>query len=142
MEQSNSNHSRFVTGYHRVLAVLLLAGLIGSTVNLVKSADSDNVYSASLLVLLFVIAVLTGWYARSFPLKAQDRAIRAEERLRYFMLTGKTLPESLKMEQIIALRFASDDEFQGLTEKSIRENLTVKEIKAAIKNWKADYDRV
>jgi hypothetical protein len=57
-------------------------------------------------------------------------------------MTGKTLPTELKMGQIIALRFASDSEFLSLLEKAIRENLSNKEIKLAIQNWKADYDRV
>jgi hypothetical protein len=46
------------------------------------------------------------------------------------------------MGQVIALRFAPDDEFPGLTERSIRENLSSKEIKMAIQNWKADHYRV
>ena len=142
MEQNNRNHSRFVTGYHRVLLVLLLAGLIGSITNLVKSFDNENLYSASLLFLVFVIAILITWYARAFPLKAQDRAIRAEEGLRFFIMTGKPLPAGLHMSQVVALRFASDAEFQELTERTVKENLSVKEIKSAIKNWKADHNRV
>ena len=142
MQQNNSNHSRFVTGYHWVLSLLLLAGLIGSITNLVKSFNNENLYSASLLVLLFVIVVLIAWYVRSFPLKAQDRAIRAEESLRYFILSGKALPAGLRMSQIVALRFAPDEEFQELIERTLRENLSVKEIKSAIKNWKADHYRV
>ena len=142
MEQNLSNHSRLVTGYHRVLSLLLLAGLIGSITNMIKSLDNDNIYSASLLLLLFVIAILISWYVRAFPLKAQDRAIRAEESLRYYILTGKSLPATLKMGQIVALRFAPDEEFPALTERAVRDNLTAKEIKSAIKNWKPDYYRV
>ncbi|NEU07172.1 hypothetical protein GZH53_02500 [Flavihumibacter sp. R14] len=142
MEQNYSNHPRIVKPFHGLLFLLLLVGLAGSVVNLVKSRGSDNLYSASLLVLLFVICTLISWYTRSFPLKAQDRAIRAEENLRYFILTGKPLPEDLKMGQIVALRFAPDEEFPGLTERCIRENLSGKEIKMAIKNWKPDLYRV
>jgi hypothetical protein len=74
-------------------------------------------------------------------LKAQDRAIRAEENLRYFILTGKRLSKQVSMRQIIALRFAEDEEFVGLTEKAIKENLSPKEIKKSIKNWRPDYHR-
>jgi hypothetical protein len=119
MEQNFSNHSRIVKGYHGILTLLLLAGLIGSIFNLASSVGTDNL-----------------------PLKAQDRAIRAEENFRHYLLTQKTLPANLKMEQIIALRFASDEEFPSLTERSIQENMTGKEIKQAIKKWKADYNRV
>jgi hypothetical protein len=46
------------------------------------------------------------------------------------------------MGQIIALRFAPDAEFLGLVEKAVKENLSNKDIKLAIQNWKADYNRV
>jgi hypothetical protein len=142
MEQNFSNHPRIVKGYHGLLFFLLLAGLVGSINNLIRSFDNDNLYSASLLVLLFVISILMAWYVRSFPLKAQDRAIRSEENLRFYILTGKLLPATLRMEQVVALRFAPDEEFPALTERCIRENMTVKQIKSAIKNWKPDYYRV
>ena len=142
MEQNVKNHSRIVKPYHVLLFLLLIAGFIGSVVNLTMSYNTDQVYSASLLLLLFVICLLMTWYIRAFPLKAQDRAIRAEESLRYYIITGKQLPQNLRMEQIIALRFASDAEFVKLMERSLQENLSAKEIKMAITSWKPDYDRV
>jgi hypothetical protein len=81
-------------------------------------------------------------YARVFPLKAQDRAIRAEENLRHFVLTGKLLDPRLEVKQIIALRFAPDDEFAGLARKAADSNMPPADIKRAIKNWKADDYRV
>ena len=81
-------------------------------------------------------------FVRIFALKAQDRAIRAEENLRHFVLTGKLLPASLRIGQIVALRFASDDEFATLAVKAAAENLTGKQIKQSITNWKADTYRV
>jgi hypothetical protein len=81
------------------------------------------------------------WYARAFALRAQDRAIRAEENFRHFILTGKPLNKQLRMGQIIALRFASDEEFPALAAKAIVEKLSNKKIKQAIQNWKPDYNR-
>ena len=81
-------------------------------------------------------------YARLFALKAQDRAIRAEENLRHFALTGKLLPASLKIGQIIALRFASDNEFVALSEKAAKDGLSSKEIKQSVIQWRADHHRV
>jgi len=89
-------------------------------------------------VCLFLIA----FFLRSFALKAQDRAIRAEENLRHFALTGKLLDSSLKVQQIVALRFASDDEFVALAARAAKENLSNKDIKAAIITWRGDYYRV
>ena len=142
MEQNYQNHARLVKGYHGVLFILLLAGLIGSIVNLSYSFDTENLYSASLVVLLFIIGFIITAFVRLFPLKAQDRAIRAEENLRHFVITGKILPANLSVPQIIALRFAPDEEFISLTEKASLENLSPKQIKSNIKNWKADLYRV
>lgn len=140
-EQNFKNHTRLVKGYHGLTFTLIVALLIGSFVNLFHSAK-ENMYSASLLCVVAAIFVLLFWFIRAFALKAQDRAIRAEESLRYFILTGKRLPANLRLSQIIALRFASDDEFVALAEKSANEQLPAKEIKASIKNWRADHHRV
>jgi len=82
------------------------------------------------------------FFARSFPLRAQDRAIRAEENLRHFVLTGKLLDSRLTIRQIIGLRFAPDDEFVALAKRAVDENLSEDDIKKAVKNWKGDYYRV
>ena len=142
MDQNFKNHTRFVMGYHRILALFLLSGLIGSTVNLFESLGTDNLYSASLLLLLFLCCIMLYWYVRVFPLKAQDRAIRAEENFRHFILCGKPLPAGLRISQIVALRFASDEEFLDLVNKALAENMTNKAIKLLIKNWRPDYHRV
>lgn len=142
-EQNYNNHSRLVKGFHGLTAVTITAFIIGSFVNLYHSfQQKDNLYSASLICLAGLIMVLLFWYIRSFPLKAQDRAIRAEESLRYFILTGKRLDSRLRLSQIIALRFASDAEFPALAEKAVSENLSSADIKKAIQHWRADHHRV
>jgi hypothetical protein len=140
-EQNYSNHEKIVIGYHRVGAIGMLLLIIGSFVNLFKSSP-ENLYSASLICMGSLLLLLVAAYTRTFPLKAQDRAIRAEENLRYFSITGKLLPKELRVSQIIALRFASDDEFVALVDRAVKENLKSKEIKQAIKNWRADHYRV
>lgn len=142
MEKQNyKNHSRMVPGFHYLGFSLLLALLIGSIINIVKSSN-ENMYSASLLVLVSVIFLVISYYLRSFALKAQDRAIKAEENFRHYLLTGKALNSELRMRQIIGLRFASDDEFSALAEKAVKEKLSEKEIKQQIVTWKADFYRV
>ena len=142
MENQNfKNHSKMVPGFHYLGGVLMLLLLIGSIVNLVKTS-SENRYSASLLVLVSVLFLIVSYYARSFALKAQDRAIRAEENFRHYLLSGKPFNKDLKMRQIIGLRFASDDEFLDLVKRAVSENLSEKEIKKSIKNWKVDTYRV
>ena len=75
-------------------------------------------------------------------MKAQDRAIKAEENMRHFMLTGKLLDSRITVRQIVGLRFASDEEFVSLAKRAVEENLTEDAIKRAVKNWKSDYYRV
>jgi hypothetical protein len=49
---------------------------------------------------------------------------------------------SLSTAQIVALRFASDEELLALIDRTINEKMAPKAIKQAIVNWKADYRRV
>lgn len=143
MSQNFKNHARIVPMYHYVLLLLLLIVLIGSCINLYESwGDSNRFYSASLIVAVTVILFFLAAFARTFPLKAQDRAIRAEENLRHFVLTGKLLDSRLQLAQIIALRFASDNEFPKLAQEAVEKNMSNKEIKQAIVNWREDNDRV
>ena len=139
--QNFQNHARIVIGYHRVGSIGMLLLIIGSFVNLFTSSP-ENLYSASLICLMSLLLLLVASYTRLFPLKAQDRAIRAEENLRYYVLTGKLLPAGLRISQIIALRFASDEEFVALVDRALSENLRSKDIKKSIKNWRADHHRV
>lgn len=139
-QQNYSNHTRWVPIYHFLTSLAIIVLLIGSIVNLVNSSH-ENLYSASLLVLVSLILIFLFLFSRGFALKAQDRAIRAEERFRYYILTGKTLDDKLTIRQIIGLRFASDEEYAALAEKAVKENLSEKQIKMQIKNWKPDYDR-
>ncbi len=132
-----------VPGFHYVLSGLVFATLIGSCVNLYQSmGDHQRLYSASLLVALTVAVIMIGWYARTFPLRAQDRAIRAEENLRHYVLTGKLLDPRLTVRQIIGLRFASDEEFPALAARAAEGGISEDEIKKAVKSWRADTYRV
>jgi len=137
--QSYSNHRRTVPLFHMVLLPVLALTLIGSVVNLVQSfGDHQRIYSASLIVVLVLCAILTALFARIFALKAQDRAIRAEENLRHFALTGKLLDSRLSALQVVALRFAPDPEFVPLAKRAADEGLTPDAIKKSVKLWRAD----
>jgi hypothetical protein len=141
--QNYSNHVRLVPGFHFVLAGIIFFTLIGSLVNLYKSwGDHERLYNAALIVVLTFCCGMFFYYTRTFALKAQDRAIRAEENLRHFVLTGKLLDARLAIAQIIALRFAGDEEFVELSRKAAEGNVPAVAIKRAIKNWKADTYRV
>lgn len=140
-KQTYSTHGRWVIGFHFVTFLAILILLVGSIRNLVVSND-ESLYDSVLLILVAFILLMLFYFSRSFSLKAQDRAIRAEENFRHYLLTGKPLPLGLTMRQIIGLRFASDDEFPALVEKSLKDELSESAIKKSIKNWKGDYYRV
>ena len=139
-DQNFKNHAKMVPGFHYLTLPAILIFLIAS-VNYFINSTAENKYLGACLCLLSVIVFLLAWYARGFALKAQDRATRAEENFRYYLATGKVFPKELRMGQIIALRFASDDEFVALTSKAVSESLSNKQIKELIQNWKADHNR-
>ena len=138
--QNYRNHKRAIFLYHGLTSLAILALLIGSLVNLLHTSK-ENLYSASLLVLVVLVLVSFFVYLRQFPLRVQDRAIRAEENLRHFILTGKPLDKQLTMQQIIALRYAGDEEFVRLAKRAVDEALSNDEIKQEIKDWRPDHYR-
>ncbi len=142
-EQSYANHRRYVPMFHIVLFGIIVLTLVGSLVNLYKSlGDHQRLYSASLIVVLDVCLLMLFFFCRIFALKAQDRAIRAEENLRHFVLAGRLLDPRLSVRQIIGLRFASDAEFVELARRAAEENLSEDAIKRAVKSWRPDTYRV
>lgn len=96
-------------------------------------------------VMAIILAVFElGWISRIYIVALQDRIIMLEEKVR----AAELLPagqdaqlRKLSKKQIAALRFASDDEFGALLERAARENLSPKDIKAAVRTWRQDPHR-
>lgn len=143
-EQNYKNHMRKAPMTYYIGVLMGLIVILGAAVKFYRSYQTHftGLLTPVLLIFLGIGLILIGWYARMFALIAQDRAIRAEENLRHFAMTGKLLDKSLTISQIIALRFASDEEFVGLAKKAVDEKLNKNQIKSSIKNWKADHHRV
>ena len=138
-EQNYSNHRRYVPAYHFILSPLSVIYFFGAVLYLIISIVNGLPILLPVLVVIGGINfVLLYIFCRYFALKVQDRAIRAEENLRYFVLTGKQFDSRLKIGQIIALRFAPDDEFIALANRALEEDLSADGIKRAILHWKAD----
>lgn len=139
--QNYKNHTRFYPLFHFFLLPMLLLNFIACVVHAWRHQTPFNIWIAVMAVVLFVMAGLL----RMFPLMAQDRVIRLEERLRLASLCGEPMRSriyQLTTRQLIALRFASDGEVCALAGRALDENLTDKQIKQAIVNWRADYCRV
>ena len=81
---------------------------------------------------------------RLYVTRLQDRIIKLEMRLRAtdaLSPAQRTSLGQLTKSQIVALRFASDQELPGLIERAQRENLSGDQIKRAINTWVPDWDR-
>jgi hypothetical protein len=140
--QNYANHRRYVPGYHYFLTLLVTVTLVCSGIYFGKALmASSGRYVAALIFCLAVIGLFSWFYMRAFAIKAQDRAIRAEENFRHYVLAGKQLDSRLRMGQIVALRFASDEEFVALAAKAVAENVKPDDIKKAIKTWRPDNHR-
>jgi L-cystine uptake protein TcyP (sodium:dicarboxylate symporter family) len=140
--QNYQNHVRYFPLFHFVITPLLLVMLIWQIVRLVQDFNVDRVFNLVLVMVLTLIALA----ARMQALRAQDRVVRLEEQLRYKQLLPKDLAQkalSLRTNQMIALRFASDEELPDLIARTLNGELKdSKEIKLAVKNWRGDYLRV
>jgi len=139
--QNYDNHKRWIFPYHILTGAAIGFLFVQSLINLAHASHRGLSFRI-LWVLVSLILLSFFIYARQFSLKAQDRAIRAEENLRHFILTGKPLYKELTMRQIIALRFAGDEEFPTLAKRAADESLSNNEIKKAIRNWRPDLLRV
>lgn len=139
--QTFANHTRVVPAFHYFTVPLSIVILLASIVHAIWHGEERWLESAILIALSFVV-FMGLLFARTFATTVQDRAIRAEENLRHYVLTGRLPDPRLTMGQIIALRFASDEEYLELCELALKNHLKPKEIKMSIRNWKPDYERV
>lgn len=138
MAQNFKNHKRYSIPFH-FITIPIIVGSICLSINLFLE-NQDVLHG--LIILAFLLIGIVALFARMFALKAQDRAARADERLRYYILSGKMLPSTLRLSQILALRFASDEELVALVDRTLFDKLSSTEIKQAIIDWRADHDRV
>ena len=139
--QTLANHAKLDPPFHFVLAPLMLASFSIA----VWSAISNPTFIGIWNVVFVAALVVAVFLIRIYPLKVQDRLIRLEERLRLSLLLPEPLrsriPE-LTVDQMVGLRFASDEEAASLVEKTLANKWSRKEIKANIRNWRPDYFRV
>jgi hypothetical protein len=141
--QSFKNHTRFDPLFHFFAMPLLVANFIVAIVATVQHWPHGHALFLWWVVMSLVLVVLAG-ALRGATLRVQDRIIRLEEQLRLADLLPESqldLIEKLTIRQFIALRFASDAEAPALAARAVADNLSDKQIKQAIVNWKADEHR-
>lgn len=140
--QTYENHTRWHAPYHFFVAPVLLTNVVVAVVQLVRDPGLDRGWWLVVSLALLGLAALV----RVNPLRVQDRLIRLEESLRYYQLLPEDLASraaALTPAQTVALRFASDEELEGLVREVLEGRLNKPgEIKRAIKHWRADTLRV
>jgi len=139
--QSAASHTKWDPIFHFFIAPVFALNFINSVVILVRHPSFDTAWTAVVAFGLLAVAFKT----RLNSLKVQDRLIRLEERLRLSgLLDDRLRPRihELTEQQLIALRFASDAEIPGLVAMVFSNQLSPKDIKKSIVNWRADDFRV
>ena len=140
--QTYANHMRLHPPFHYVLAPGALALLVLTGINVVRHYSQLDAWILLLIAILFFAAL---FLVRLYPLKAQDRIIRLEERLRLQTVLSAELAQripELSEAQLVAIRFASDSELPKLVEKALAAKMPAREIKKNIVTWRADTFRV
>lgn len=143
MEPQNfENHTRWHPPFHFFVLPVMLINSVWSILLFVKAPGRD---SAWWIVVSLALAMLT-LFVRTNSLKVQDRVIRLEEKLRYRQLLSPAVlqqTEALTERQIVALRFAGDDELEELISATLAGKFAKStDIKRAIKHWRGDAFRV
>ncbi|MFN0140485.1 MAG: DUF6526 family protein [Pyrinomonadaceae bacterium] len=144
-QQNYSNHVRWFPLFHFVVVPLLLLNFLSHIVRLYLAEPGSGRKTLAFWTLLSVTFILMALAARLQALTVQNRVIRLEEKLRYKTVLPAELAataEGLSLGQIIALRFASDAELPSLVERTLSgEFARPKDIKKAVKDWRADHLR-
>ena len=140
--QNLKNHIRFYKPHHFIYYPLIGLGI---SLGLYQYFHSTDIIWIFITSIFFLIGALSFMMRQHYALTNQNRIVRLEMRLRYFILTGKrfeNLETQLAFSQIAALRFASDQELTTLIDKAIKNSLNANDIKSKIENWTPDNMRV
>ena len=141
--QHYGNHIRFYPPHHFVF-LPLVGLLIGVSAYFAFRFPERRLEWIGLSMAFFMMCFLAFILRQHYAIGNQNRIIRLELRLRYFQITGERLEPAeahLSTGQLVALRFAPDDELPSLLQEAINEKLSPDDIKRRIKNWLPDYMR-
>jgi Family of unknown function (DUF6526) len=140
-EQSFQSHAKWVPPFHFFVLPVLLINIGFQIYWCVKAFSVSSVVS-----LLMAVAIFVGiGTARGMVLKVQDRLIRLEERMRFERVLPADMHARISeftIDQLVALRFASNAELPELARKVLEEKIVDrKAIKELIKTWRPDFAR-
>ena len=138
-EQSYESHAHrpIPTALTALFAVTALVLMYGQMFRGWETRDE------AIMVIIFAVFTL-GAISRLYTVALQDRIIMLETKVRCAELlpAGRDADlAKLSKQQIVALRFASDDELGALLERAARDGMAPKDIKASIRTWRPDPHR-
>ena len=139
--QSAESHTAWTPIFHFIGAPITMLAFFYFATDAVRHPSK-----MTLLAALYAFGISVAVFAsRIMALRVQDRVIRLEMRLRLKEILPAALaariPE-IRVKQLVALRFASDAEMASLVERTLKGEFADQQaIKAAIKDWQADYLR-
>jgi uncharacterized protein DUF6526 len=137
-EQTYKSHSKYIPVFHFFVEPVLLLNVVAQILYLNKYR---TLYKAWMVIVAIALAVLP-FVARYMVARVQDRVIRLEERMRLASLLPAEVRgriDDLTVPQLVALRFASDDEVAGLAQRCLNGELTKgDQIKKEIRTWRPD----
>ena len=140
-EQSYKSHTRLLPPFHFFVVPVMLVNLLNAGRHVFQQATLHNAWEVVFALGLVGLAL----FSRVQALTVQDRVIRLEERLRLRQLLPPELQQhvnALSHRQLVALRFASDEELADLVRDVVGGKLTTsKDIKMKVRNWRPDWLR-
>lgn len=140
--QNFENHTRWHPAFHFFILPVMLINFFWAVVIFVKAPG----WNAGWWIVVSVALLMLTTFVRTYSLKVQDRLIRLEEKLRYQQVLSTPLAQqtgNLTVRQTVALRFAADEELEELVNSVLSGKFVkTKDIKRAIKQWRADNFRV
>lgn len=140
-KQNFENHAKFVPAYHIVAFGIFVINFFWRIYQLIHAPSGESAMG----LLLSIGFLLIFFFARIFALTVQDRVIRLEMRLRMQqVLPGdmRAHTNEFSVGQLVALRFASDEELPELCRKVLDGKIEDRKlIKKMVKDWQPDYLR-
>jgi len=118
-----------------------LLALVAAPLLISAAIEAKSMPSVA-LALLAVSVVVAVSVLRVFVTRLQDRIIRLEMQVRLTRLGRSSDLARVSLRQLIALRFAGDEELPALLDRTIADGLTPDAIKRAVTDWQPDVIRV
>lgn len=139
--QTYKNHARLYPLFHFFVLPVLTVNFFNAIRHVWHRPMRDTGWELVVALALLMLALT----ARAMALSVQDRIIRLEMQLRLRAVLPAELQaraNELGRKQLVALRFASDEEMAALVADVLAGKLsTPKAIKERIQNWQADHLR-